>query len=121
MSALKRVLGTLSLGFILGVSVGGCVVYKSASGVYSATPGTQFDRSWSAALGAFVDEGVLITEENRSTGTIRGSAGETLVTAQIAQQVDGTLRVDFDVSGAVASDASLKERIVGSYNRRMGR
>ena len=117
----QRVLGILSLGFILLPLVAGCVVYETAPGVYSATPGTSFDRSWSAAIGAFADQGVMIVEQNRGTGTIRGHVGETQVTASIMQQADGRLRVEFEVSGNLTANAGLKERIAESYNRRMGR
>jgi hypothetical protein len=121
MRTVQRVLGILAVSFVLAAGIAGCVVYETAPGVYSTTPGTSFDRSWSAAIGAFADEGVQIVEQNRSTGTIRGHVGETLVTAQIMQQADGSLRVEFEVTGNITANASLKERIVGSYNRRMGR
>jgi hypothetical protein len=106
-------------GVVPGIA--GCVVYETTPGVYSASPGTSFDRSWSAALGAFADEGVQIVEQNRGTGTIRGTVGDVVATGRVLQQADGNIRVEFDVSGNLAANPSLKDRIVGSYNRRMGR
>ena len=121
MSRMQRWFGILigTLGLLPGVA--GCVVYETAPGVYSTAPSNTFERSWAAAVGAFADEGVQVTEHDRSAGTISGHLGDTLVTAVVLRQADGSVKVEFAVSGNVAANPSLNDRIVGSYNRRMGR
>lgn len=99
----------------------GCTYYQTAPGVYTTTPPSGFDRSYSAAVGAFEDQGVSITSENRSAGTVRGTRSGIDVTANVLTQADGSVRVEFDTSGATARDPQLINRITQSYNRRMGR
>lgn len=104
----------------LSLGIAGCVVYDTPPPGYSAGPGT-FDRSYAAAVGAFADEGVQMVSEDRATGAVRGHLGETLVAADVVRQADGSVKVEFGVSGNVAANPSLKDRIVRSYSRRMGR
>jgi hypothetical protein len=99
----------------------GCTVYQVGPGVYSPAPPATFDRSWYAAAGAFEDQGVQITNEDRSTGTLRGRRGGIDVTAVLRAQADGSVRVEFNTSGATAQDPTLIDRISRSYDRRMGR
>ena len=117
----NRTFPILAAALAAAAVLGGCVVYETAPGVYSPAPPSSFDRSWSAALGAFADEGVQIVQQDRSPGAIRGRAGDVGVSADVRQQADGSVRVEFGVSGNVAANPSLKDRVVGSYNRRMGR
>jgi len=121
MRRLQRTFGRLSVSLVLLAGIAGCVVYETAPGVYSPAPPSTFDRSWSAALGAFADEGVQITQQDRSAGAIRGTLGDIVATAQVRQQAGGRVQVEFGVSGNIAANPSLKDRILGSYNRRMGR
>ena len=120
MRGLQRVLGILSVGCVLALGIAGCVVYDTPPPGYTAGPST-FDRSYAAAIGAFADEGVQIVSEDRAAGTVRGHLGDTLVAADVVRQADGSVKVAFGVSGNVAANPSLKDRIVRSYNRRMGR
>ena len=46
----------------------GCTVYESAPGVFVTAPPSTFDRSWSAAVGAFEDHGVRITLRRPRSG-----------------------------------------------------
>jgi hypothetical protein len=39
----------------------------------------------------------------------------------VRPQPDGTVRVEFNTSGATARDPNLINRISGAYDRRMGR
>ena len=86
-----------------------------------ATLTSPFDRSWEAVVGAFADEMVQITQHDRAAGTVAGRVGETTVSADVRQQADGSVKVAFVVGGNVAANPTLKDRILGSYNRRMGR
>jgi len=121
MSGWQRMAGVLGVSAALALGFAGCVVYEPAPGVYSPGPGTSFDRSWEAVVGAFADEMVQITQHDRSAGIVNGHVGDTLVNASVLRQADGSVKVEFGVSGNIAANPSLKDRIVGSYNRRMGR
>jgi hypothetical protein len=120
MSRFQRIARILSISFGLLPGIAGCVVYDTPPPGYTAGPST-FDRSYAAAVGAFADEGVQIVSEDRATGAVRGHLGETLVAADVVRQADGSVKVEFGVSGNVAANPSLKDRIIRSYNRRMGR
>jgi hypothetical protein len=108
---------SVSLGMTLGIV--GCY-YPPPPGAYTTSP-SAFDRSWSAAIGALGDEGVQILQQDRSAGTIRGTRSGIAVTADLRTQADGSVRVEFGASGNTAADPSLNDRILRSYNRRMGR
>jgi hypothetical protein len=114
-------LGTRVFAAVVLAAVGGCVVYETAPGVYVPATPASFDRSWSAALGAFDDQGVRITSQDRSTGQIRGTRDGIDVVANVRPQPDGTVRVEFNTSGATARDPNLINRISSAYDRRMGR
>ena len=105
----------------LAAVVGGCVVYEVAPGTYAPAPVASFDRSWNAALGAFEDQGVPISSQDRGSGVIRGRRGGIDVTATLRTQADGSVRVELNTSGAVSQDPGLVERISRAYDRRMGR
>lgn len=108
--------------FILAaLLLAGCTYYQTAPGVYSTTPPSTFERSYAAAIGAFEDQGVRITVEDRSAGVVQGSHNGIEVSANVRTQADGSVRVAFNTSGATASDPELIHRITQSYNRRMGR
>ena len=102
--------------------LGGCVYHTPAPGTYTTTSSvSKFDRSWSAAIGAFSDQSVRIASQDRGAGIIQGTRNGINVTGSVQQQADGRVRVQFDTSGATTQDPGLIERINQSYNRRMGR
>ena len=122
MGRLQRIAGVFGVSAILALAVTGCVVYEPPPpAVYNPLPSTPFDRSWSAVLGAFADEGVQLIQQDRATGTARGHVGDVDVTAAVRQRTDGSVQVEFGVSGNIAANPTVKDRIVGRYNSRMGR
>lgn len=108
------------LGVLLAV-VAGCTYYEVAPGVYAPAQPASFDRSWSAAIGAFQDQGVRITSEDRGAGQVAGTRDGINVVANVRTQADGSVRVEFNTSGATARDPGLIDRISSAYDRRMGR
>jgi hypothetical protein len=113
---------TLVLGCLLVLAlVDGCTYYEVAPGVYATSAPTSFDRSWSAAVGAFEDQGVRITSQDRGTGQVRGTRDGIDVLASVRTQADGSVRVEFNTSGATARDPTLIDRISRAYDRLMGR
>jgi hypothetical protein len=104
-----------------GLLIAGCTYYQTAPGTYATTPGTSFDRSWGAAIGALQDQGVRITSEDRGAGFVRGTHDGINVTANVRMQADGSVRVEFNTAGATERDPALIDRISQSYDRRMGR
>jgi hypothetical protein len=110
-----------ALAAALAALLAGCVVYEVAPGTYAPAPVASFDRSWNAALGAFDDQGVPITSQDRASGVIRGRRGAIDVTATLRTQADGSVRVELNTSGTVSQDPGLVERISRAYDRRMGR
>lgn len=101
--------------------VTGCTYYQVAPGTYSTVPVSKFDRSWSAAVAAFADQGVRVVREDRDSGTIRGTKGGISVSASVRTQADGSVRVQFDTTGDTASDPQLIDRVSRAYDRNMGR
>ncbi len=110
------------LAFILaGALISSCTYHQPAPKVYVTKPVSSFDSSWAAAVGALEDQGVRIAAKDRSSGIVRGSRNGIDVTANVRTQADGSVRVEFNTSGATANDSELINRITQSYNRRMGR
>lgn len=103
-----------SCAAVLGTT--GCAYYGYP--VAMSAPAS-FERSFSAAAGAMRDQGLALSVEDRSSGTIVGSIGAGSVTANVRQQLDGSVRVQFDASGA--RDPALIERVSRSYDSWMGR
>jgi len=112
---MKRLVFLLLLLFTLG----GCVVYEPVA--VGPTQQQRFDRSWSAAMGAIIDQGVTIEAQDRGAGVIRGNRGGIAITAQLQTLADGSIQVRFDQSGQTSSDPDLIHRVSESYDRRMGR
>ena len=114
--------GTITV-FLVAVLLAGCAYYQTAPGYYGTTPApvNTFDSSWSAAAGAFEDQGVRIATEDRSAGFLRGTRDGIDVTANVRTQADGSVRVEFNTAGATARDPDLINRVSRSYDRRMGR
>jgi hypothetical protein len=111
----------LALPRAVVATLGACTVYQVGPQEYSPYPPNTFERSWSAARGAFQDQGVEVVLEDRSTGTIRGRRGGIEVVASVRAQADGSVRVQFDASGATAQDPTLLQRVSRAYDVRMGR
>lgn len=99
-----------------------CTVYQTAPGVYEPyPPPTSFERSWNAMAGAFGDNGVQVLSEDRAAGVLRGRRGGIDLTGLVRTQADGSVRVEFNTSGATQQDPQLIDRVSRSYDRRMGR
>jgi hypothetical protein len=112
--------GFLLLAIITSLTAG-CTYYEVAPGVYATAPTTTFERSWAAARNAFLDQGVRVIGEERSTGTISGTKSGINLAAYVNTQADGSVRVEFRTIGATQVDPQLIERIYASYERHMGR
>jgi hypothetical protein len=113
---------TIVAGCLLAAAlIAGCTYYEVAPGVYATSSPASFDRSWSAAVGAFEDQGVRITSQDRGTGQVRGTRDGIDVLANVRTQADGSVRVEFNTSGATARDPALIDRISRAYDRLMGR
>ena len=115
----RIILFTLLAGMIIATA--GCTYYETAPGTYSTTGATKFDRAWNAVIGAYGDQGVTLSRQDRSSGEIEGSRQGINVTTTLQTQADGSVRVAFHTSGATANDPDLVQRITRSYNVRMGR
>lgn len=105
---------------LLSLTLSACTYYQTAPGVYSsvAVPSvSKFEQAWSASIGAFSDQNIHITLEDRNAGVIQGYYNNTDVSGNITHQANGDVRVQFDTS----NDPALINRITQSYNRRMGR
>ncbi len=102
--------------------VGACTYYvadpRATSGL---PPAASFDRSWSAVLAAFGDQGVPIATADRGAGIVRGSRDGINVTANVRSQADGSVRVEFNTAGATSRDPGLIDRLSRAYDQRMGR
>jgi len=101
------------------LALSGCTYYVPAPGTVVPGAPASFDRSFSAAAGAMRDQGLAISVEDRSSGTIVGKVESGTVTASVRQQADGSVRVQFDASGV--RDPGLMDRVSRSYEQRMGR
>ena len=107
------------------------VVFLAGCGSYDAEPRTyvsappaamaSLDRSWSAAIGAFGDQGVKIAYEDRDAGVIQGSRDGIGVVARVRALPNGSVRVEFNTSGSTQRDPGLIDRISRAYDVRMGR
>ena len=108
--------------FVAAFGLAGCVVYDPYYPYGAPPPGpSKFDRAWNAAAGALQDQGVAIGNQDRGAGVIQGRRGGINVNARLMTQADGSVRVEFNTSGAMSEDPSLPDRISRSYDARMGR
>jgi len=98
----------------------GCYYGPTYVPVASSKPAS-FDASWQAARGAAYDEGVHVTSEDRAGGVIRGDQGQFAVLISVAQQANGSVRVEFSVTGPKGQDQGLQNRLTQAYQKRMGR
>jgi hypothetical protein len=120
MNQLPRISSALLVSLAMLLGPAGCTYYQTAPGVYTPMP-SAFERSWSASIGALVDEGVRIVNMDRDAGKASGVLGGIGVAATVRTQSDGSVRVEFSTSSNTASDPSLIDRITQRYNTRMGR
>ena len=95
-----------------------CAYYPVPAGTVVMTPAS-YDRSFAAAAGAMLDEGLTLTVQDPANGSVVGQLGNSTVTANVRQQTDGSVQVRFHTSDA--QDPTLLDRISRSYDRRMGR
>lgn len=109
----------MSIAAVIVLALSGCTYYVPAPGTVVPGAPASFDRSFSAAGGAMRDQGLAISVEDRSSGTIIGKVEGGTVTASVRQQADGSVRVQFDASGV--RDPGLMDRVSRSYDQRMGR
>ena len=117
--ATTRIVLALACAAMLAI---GCTVYQTAPGYYTTSPPpNNFDRSWSAVVGAFQDQGLRVTSEDRASGVVRGTRDGIDVAANVRTQADGSVRVEFNTSGATNRDPQLINRVSSAYDRRMGR
>jgi hypothetical protein len=117
---MMRLVVAVACGAIFSLTA--CAYYAvPAPATYPVTTTTpaSFDRSFAAATDAMRDQGLTIKTQDRANGIIVGTAGSGSVTANVRQQPDGSVRVQFDAKGA--NDPSLIDRVSRSYDGRMGR
>ncbi len=80
-----------------------------------------YDRAWSASIGAVRDAGVRVISEDYGAGLIRGTTNDVDVTVAVERLPDGRVRVQFDSRGPTDRDPGLAGRFSEAYERRMGR
>jgi hypothetical protein len=114
---MKR-LAAARLSAIALVFLSGCYYYPAPA--YAPGP-SSFNRSWDAARGAAYDEGLQITNEDRSSGVITAVRGEQQVTINLRTQADGSVRVEITGRGPQGPDSGIANRVSRAYDRRMGR
>ncbi|MFC5606886.1 hypothetical protein [Variovorax soli] len=114
----RRAATALALGGAL-LALGGCAYYVPAAYPVTSAAPASFDRSFSAASNAMRDQGLAIRTEDRGSGVIVGTQGGATVTANIRQQADGSVRVQFDANGP--RDPALIDRVSRGYDAYMGR
>ena len=111
---------TLTIAVAAVALLAGCVAYPPAPvAAPQLTQQQHFDRTWDAVAGALSDEGMMITSQDRGTGTIRGVWSGFTVTGKVDRRTDGSLRVQFDTPGTSFREQKLIDRVSVSYNRRM--
>jgi hypothetical protein len=114
----------LTIVAVTAALLGGCGSYDAEPRTYVSAPPSamaSLDRSWSAAVGALGDQGVKITYEDRDAGVIQGSRDGIGVVARVRALPNGSVRVEFNTSGATKRDPGLIDRISHAYDARMGR
>jgi hypothetical protein len=105
---------------LLPVLLAGCTVYPAGPDSHVTTPPSVFDRAWAAVLGAFEDQSVRVTREDREAGVVQGRRGDIDLTATISMQPDGAVRAEFSASGSPNRGHDLIARVSRAYQRRMG-
>ena len=94
-----------------------------AAGCGTAPPGVvddsqlSFDRTFNAAFGAMSDQKMVVGEQDRRHGRIVGTLDGDTITATLAAQHDGSIRVRFAQQGE--KNPELLKRVVEAYNARV--
>jgi hypothetical protein len=110
--------GAVAAAFLLQ----GCYTAPTAVPAPQRSISERFEASWQAARGAASDVGVRVTSEDRSSGTLRGEHGSSIVVITVVTQADASIQVGFSVNGGGSpQDSNLKDHLTRSYQRRMGR
>ena len=117
---MKKLVAGLTASLALA-SLGGCYAYDPYYHPYTTTRPASFDRSWDAAQGALLDQGLQIGVADRAVGVIEGRRGGLTVQARVLQQADGSVRVEFNTKGNLDEDRGLPDRVSRAYDARMGR
>lgn len=102
---------------LVNLSLAGCV-YAPYPYTYYAP---NYDRAWSASVGAVRDAGVRVMSEDYGAGVIKGQTNDVDVTVMVERLPDGRVRVQFDSKGQTDRDPGLAGRFSEAYERRMGR
>ena len=79
------------------------------------------ERSRKAAAGALADQGVQVSNQDRTPGVIEGRRGDLTVRARVITQADGAVRVEFNTTGSGADSQNLSAQVSRAYDVRMGR
>lgn len=116
---MTRIEWLLAAAASIVIGLSGCAYYVPAPTTVVPGAPASFDRSFDAAAGAIRDQGLTISAEDRSAGRVVGKLGTGTVTAQVRQQADGSVRVQFDATGM--QDPTVIDRVSRGYDRRMGR
>ena len=114
---MKSALSRMAIALVLACGLAACVVYDYPPYGYSPGP-SAYERAWNNAMGALVDQGVQITNQDRAGGLIQGRRGNITVTTRLIAQADGAVRVEFNAGGALSEDPGLPDRISRSYDAR---
>ena len=101
--------------------LGGCYVYDPYYPYPHQAPPPKFDQAWAATLGAFVDQGVEIQQQDKANGVVTGRRGGVNINARLVTQADGRVRVEINAGGNLSEDPGLPDRVSRSYDARMGR
>jgi len=107
-------------GVVAALALPGCATTPPPEKVVMSSMQSRADASWQAARGAADDEGVHVTFEDRARGIVRGDKGPFSVLITVMPQADGSVRVEFSVTGPSSQDG-LQDRLTRAYQRRMGR
>lgn len=76
-----------------------------------------FDRTFNAAFGAMSDQKMVVGVQDRRNGLIVGTLNGDSITATLAPQHDGAIRVRFTQQGE--NNPELLKRVVDAYNARV--
>jgi|GEM_PF-3908161 len=107
----------LFLFILLAFSLSSCTYYQTGPATYSSTPVSNYDRAWSAAINAFNEQNIIISEQDKISGVIKGSKNGNRATGSVIRLADGRVKVQFNTE----NNDQLNQAISHSYNHWMGR
>jgi hypothetical protein len=79
-----------------------------------------YNRTFDAVVGAMSDQKMTASVVDRRRGQIVAERNGDKVEATLTLLLDGAIRVGFSAQGQPHADAELLNRVVASYNARMG-